>query len=328
MRSRGPHRVGEHAEGLVHEHVAGGFRAVVPCPVDARGRGDVLVDVVFGARGRRRALVLDEAGEQAAALAFDLRVDAPFRGGRADHGVGFEVAELMARVHLLRPVRDRHAHRDARSPRPPALRTRAVPLAARQVPPEVQRPLRFRVDPPVEAFVAYPHARVVGPFDLQPPLDPFRRPPLPERVHHPCEQRGVGHAQGPARSAGAGLGLPLRGHGRIERTARPRPGLQFPRPVGTVRVVLVGREPQAAFQFSADRGLVAADPQGYLAHAEPVPVAQFVDPDPFLCRQVGISFHIERSTFSSVVDLNTSNHRQVLRFYLELRSPEFDAIMC
>ena len=61
----------------------------------------------------------------------------------------------VARVHLLRPVRDRHAHRDARSPRPPALRTRAVPLAARQVPPEVQRPLRFRVDPPVEAFVAY-----------------------------------------------------------------------------------------------------------------------------------------------------------------------------
>ncbi|ALE09836.1 Hypothetical protein RY67_1826 [Bifidobacterium longum subsp. infantis] len=43
---------------------------------------------------------------------------------------------------------------------------------------------------------------------------------------------------------------------------------------------------------------------------------------------MGISFHIERSTSSSVVDLNTSNHRQVLRFYLELRSPEFDAIMC
>ena len=68
--------------------MAGGFRAVVPCPVDARGRGDVLVDVVFGARGRRRALVGDEAGEQAAALAFDLRVDAPLGRGRADHGVG------------------------------------------------------------------------------------------------------------------------------------------------------------------------------------------------------------------------------------------------
>ena len=196
MRSRGPHRVGEHAEGLVHEQVAGGLRAVVPGPVDARGRGDVLVDVVFGARRSRRALVGDEPGEQPAALAFDLRVDAPLGRGRADHGVGFEVAELMARVHLLRPVRDRHAHRNARPPRPPALRTRAVPLAARQVPPEVQRPLRFRVDPPVEARVAYPHARVVGPFDLQPPLDEFGRPPLPERVHDPCEQRWVGHAQG------------------------------------------------------------------------------------------------------------------------------------
>lgn len=102
----------------------------------------------------------------------------------------------------------------------------------------------------------------------------------------------------------------LRGHRRIERTAaRPRPRLQAFRPVRPVRVVLIGREPQSAFQLAADRGLVAADPQGYLAHAEPVPVAQFVDPDPFLCRQVGISFHIERSTFSSVVDLNTSNHR-------------------
>lgn len=149
--------------------MAGGFGAAVPGPVDARGRGDVLVDVVFGARGRRRALVGDEPGGQPAALAFDLRVDAPLGRGRADHGVGFEVAELMARVHLLRPVRDRHAHRDARPPRPPALRTRAVPLAARQVLPEVQRPLRFRVDPLVEARVADPHMRVVGPFDLHRP---------------------------------------------------------------------------------------------------------------------------------------------------------------
>ena len=94
MRSRGPHS-SEHAEGLVHEQVAGGFRAVVPGPVDARGRGDVLVDVVFGARGRQRALVGDEAGEQAAALAFDLRVDAPLGRGRADHGVGFEVADVF-----------------------------------------------------------------------------------------------------------------------------------------------------------------------------------------------------------------------------------------
>ena len=307
--------------------MAGGFRAVVPGAVDARGRGDVLVDVVFGARGRQRALVGDEPGEQAAAPAFDLRVDAPLGRGRADHGVGFEVAELMARVHLLRPARDRHAHRNARPLRPPALRTRAVPLAARQVLPEVQRPLRFRVDPLVEAFVADAHARVGRVFGFEPAFDAFGRPSLPERVQDPCEQRVVRHAPRSARSAGAGLGLPRRGHGRIERTARPRPRLQAFRPVRPVRVVLIGREPQSAFQFSADRGLVAADPQRYLAHAEPVPVAQFVDSDLFLCRQVGISFHIERSTFSSVVDLNTSNHRQVLRFYLELRlSPKLKDI--
>ena len=291
--------VGEHAEGLVHEQVAGGLRAVVPGAVDARGRGDVLVDVVFGARRGRRALVGDEAGEQAAALAFDLRVDAPLGRGRADHGVGFEVAELMARVHLLRPVRDRHAHRDARPPRPPALRTRAVPLAARQVLPEVQRPLRFRVDPLVEARVADPHMRVVGPFDLQSPLDPFRRPPLPERVHDPCGQRGVRYAHGLARLAGALFGLPLRGHGRVERTGRPRARLQPFRPVGPVGLVLVGREPRAASRLAADGGLVAADPQRDLAHAEPVTVPQLVDPDPLFGRQVGIHFRHGRNTFSS-----------------------------
>ena len=54
-----------------------------------------------------------------------------------------------------------------------------------------------------------------------------------------------------------------------------------------------------------------------LAHAEPLAVPQLVDPDAFLCRQVGIGFHIECNAFSSVVDLNTSNHRQALHFYLE-----------
>ena len=279
--------------------MAGGFGAAVPGPVDARGRGDVLVDVVFGARGRRRALVGDEPGGQPAALAFDLRVDAPLGRGRADHGVGFEVAELMARVHLLRPVRDRHAHRDARPPRPPALRTRAVPLAARQVLPEVQRPLRFRVDPLVEARVADPHMRVVGPFDLQSPLDPFRRPPLPERVHDPCGQRGVRYAHGLARLAGALFGLPLRGHGRVERTGRPRARLQPFRPVGPVGLVLVGREPRAASRLAADGGLAAAHPQRDLAHAEPVTVPQLVDPDPLFGRQVGIHFRHGRNTFSS-----------------------------
>lgn len=279
--------------------MAGGLRAVVPGPVDARGRGDVLVDVVFGARRGRRALVGDEPGEQPAALAFDLRVDAPLGRGRADHGVGFEVAGLMARVHLLRPVRDRHAHRDARPPRPPALRTRAVPLAARQVPPEVQRPLRFRVDPPVEALVAYPHARVGRPFDLQPSLDEFGRPSLAQRGRGPFEQRVVRHAHGLARLAGALFGLALRGHRRVERAGRPRARLQPFRPVGAVGPVLVGREPQAAPQLAADGGLVAADPQGDLADPEPLAVPQLVDPDPLLGRQVGIHFRHGRNTFSS-----------------------------
>ena len=41
-----------------------------------------------------------------------------------------------------------------------------------------------------------------------------------------------------------------RGQRRIERTRGPRPGLQPFRPVGTVRPVLVGREPQAAPQLA------------------------------------------------------------------------------
>ena len=279
--------------------MAGGLRAVVPGPVDARGRGDVLVDVVFGARRGRHALVGDEPGEQPAALASDLRVDTASRRGRADGRVGLIMPELAARVHAFGTFGDGHAHRNARPPLPPALRTRAVPLAARQVPPEVQRPMRFRVDPPVEALVAYPHARVGRPFDLQPSLDEFGRPSLAQRGHDPFEQRVVCHAHGLAQLAGAPLGLALRGHRRVERTGRPRARLQLFRPVGAVGLVLVGREPQAASQLAADGGLVTAHPQGDLAHAEPLAVAQFVDPDAFLCRQVGIHFPHGRNTFSS-----------------------------
>ncbi len=190
--------VGEHAEGLVHEQVAGGLRAVVPGAVDPRGRGDVLVDVVFGARGRQRALVLDEAGEQAAALAFDLRVDAPFRGGRADDGVGLEMAELMPRVDTFGPLGDRHAHRDARPLRPPALGARAAPLASGQVLPEIQDPLRLGVDLLVEALVAGPHARVVGESDREPSLDAFGRPALPQGVldwRHAAVYGVLGHGR-------------------------------------------------------------------------------------------------------------------------------------
>ena len=213
VRGVGVRIVGEHAEGLVHEQVAGGLRAVVPGAVDARGRGDVLVDVVFGARRGRRALVGDEAGEQPAAPALDLRVDAPFRRGRADDRVGLEMAELMPRVDTFGPLGDGHAHRDARPLRPPALGARAAPLASGQVLPEIQDPLRFRVDPLVEALVADAHARVGRVFGFEPAFDAFGHPALPQGVHDPREQRVVRHAHGLARPAGARLGLPLRGHG-------------------------------------------------------------------------------------------------------------------
>ena len=174
----------------------------------------------YSARGGQRALVVDEPGEQAAALAFDLRVDAPSRRGRADDRVGLIMAELAARAHAFGTFGDRHAHPDARPLRPASLRPRAMSFAPRQVPPEVQCLLRFHVDPLVEAFVA-------------------------------------------------------------------------------------------------DGGLVVADPQGDLTDPEPVTVPQLVDPDIFLCRQVGISFHDECNAFSSVMNLNTSNRRQALHFYLE-----------
>ena len=209
------------------------------------------------------------------------------------------MAELAARVHAFGPVGDRHAHRDARPLRPPAPGARAMPLAPRQVLPEVQCPARLGVDPLVEAFVADPHMRVGRPFDLQPSLDEFGRPSLAQRGHDPFEQRVVCHAHGLAQLAGAPLGLALRGHRRVERTGRPRARLQLFRPVGAVGLVLVGREPQAASQLAADGGLVTAHPQGDLAHAEPLAVAQFVDPDAFLCRQVGIHFPHGRNTFSS-----------------------------
>ena len=168
------------------------------------------------ARGRRRALVGDEPGEQPAALAFDLRVDTASRRGRADGRVGLIMPELAARVHAFGTFDDGHTHRDARPLRPPAPGARAVPLAARQVPPEVQCPARLGADPLVEAFVADPHMRVGRPFDLQPSLDEFGCPSLAQRVHDPFEQRVVRHAHGLAWLSGALFGLVLRGHGRVE----------------------------------------------------------------------------------------------------------------
>ena len=181
--------------------MAGGFRSVVPGPVDVRGRGDVLVDAVFGARGRRRALVGDEPGERSAVLAFDLRVDAPLRRGRADDRVGLIMAELAARVHAFGTSGDGRAHRDARPLRSPAPGARAVPFASRRVPPEARRLPRFRVDSLVEALVADAHARVGRPFGLQPAFDRLGRPSLAQGVHDPCEQRRIRHAPGLSRLA-------------------------------------------------------------------------------------------------------------------------------
>lgn len=135
-------------------------------------------------------------------------------------------------------------------------------------------------------------------FGLQPPLNPLGRLSPPERVHDPGERRRVRHARGPAWPAVPLFGLPPRGHGRMERPRCPRVRLRAARPAGTIRVVLVGRGPQAAFQFANDGRLVTADSQDCLTHAKPLPVPQFVDPDTFLCRQVGIRFHAERDTFS------------------------------
>ena len=152
----------------------------------------------------------------------------------------------------------------------------------------------------------------------------FSRPSMSSGVH-PLRSVSMTHSSSGSYAMRMGLrgcrarcfGLVLRGHGRVERTGRPHARLQPFRPVGAVGPVLVGREPRAASRLAADRGLAAAHPQRDLAHAEPVTVPQLVDPDAFLCRQVGIGFHIECNAFSSVVDLNTSNHRQALHFYLE-----------
>ena len=115
----------------------GGFGAVVPGAVDARHGRDVPVDVAFRPGGLARAPVVDEPGEQSAAFAFHLRVDATFRRCRADGRVRLEMAEPAARVHTFWPFPDGRAHRDAWPLRPPALGTGAVPFASRQIPPEV-----------------------------------------------------------------------------------------------------------------------------------------------------------------------------------------------
>lgn len=242
--------VREHAQRLVHQHVQGRLRAVVPRAVDARGRRHALEYLVLGPGRGGRALVVDEPGEQPAAPALHLRVHAAPRRRGADHRVRLEMAEPLPGSDRLGPVRDGHAHRDARPFRLPALFPRPAFPAARQVLAQVQRPLRLGVDPLVKALVADPHRRVAGVPGLQPSLDQFRAPPPAQRVQHPGAKPVRVHATRLAGSAPAQVRLPLRGQRRIERTQGPRPGLQPFRPVGTVRPVLVGREPQAAPQLA------------------------------------------------------------------------------
>ena len=209
------------------------------------------------------------------------------------------MAEPLPGSDRLGPVRDGHAHRDARPLRLPALFPRPAFPAARQVLAQVQRPLRLGVDPLVEALVADAHGGVVRVHGLQPSLDQFRAPPPAQRVQHPGAQRARIHATRFPGLAPTQVRLPLRGQRRIERPRGPRPGLQPFRPVGTVRPVLVGREPQAAPQLAAHGGLVPADPFRGPPDARMLFAMQLLDQDPLLGRQVRILLTHECNTFLS-----------------------------
>lgn len=73
-------------------------RAVVPRAVDPRGRRHALEYLVLGPGRGGRVLVVDEPGEQPAALVFDLRVHAASRWGGADDGVGLEAAVCFCKL--------------------------------------------------------------------------------------------------------------------------------------------------------------------------------------------------------------------------------------
>ncbi|ALE14385.1 Hypothetical protein RY69_2177 [Bifidobacterium breve] len=208
------------------------------------------------------------------------------------------MAEPLLGSDRLGPVRDGHAHRDARPFRLPAFSPRPAFPAPRQILSQVRRPLRFGVGPPVETLVADPHRRVAGVLGLQPSLDQFRTPPPAQRVQHPGAKPVRVHATRFPGLAPTTLGLPLRGQRRIEQPRGPRPGLRPFRPVGPVRLVLVGREPQAAPRLAAHRGLVPAGP--------------------LLGRQVRILSAHECNTFLSWKLRTLPTLDKVLHFYLEL----------
>ncbi|VTX79385.1 Uncharacterised protein [Bifidobacterium longum] len=186
----------------------------------------------------------------------------------------------------------------------------------RRLPGQLRDPRRrLRLEPRVRQMGRRVRRRGHGRRGHRPHRPPRRDPPLPWRI---LPERTLPHeinqTNNKTRNQPPTVFRLSAEHVHLNLT---KYSLQPFRPVGPVGPVLVGREPRAASRLAADGGLVAADPQRDLAHAEPLAVPQLVDPDAFLCRQVGIGFHIECNAFSSVVDLNTSNHRQALHFYLE-----------
>ena len=187
--------------------------------------------------------------------------------------------------------------------------------APRQVLPEVQVALGFGVDPLVEALVADPHHGVAGVLQLRPALDQLGAPSTAQRVHHPRAQPVRVHAPRFAGLVALQVGPPLRREGGVERHGRPRAGLQPFRPVRAVGFVLVGREPRSPFRLVADGGLVPADQPGRFPDAQTLLAMQPLDPDPLVRGQVRITCTHECNTSSW--NLDTSNPRQVLHFYLE-----------
>ena len=73
---------------------------------------------------------------------------------------------------------------------------------------------------------------------------------------------------------------------------------------------------QSPFQLAADGGLVPADQPSRFPDAQTLLAMQPLDPDPLVRGQVRITCTHECNTFFGK-NLNTSNPRQVLHFYLE-----------
>ena len=217
--------------------------------VDACGRRDVLENLVFGPGRGGRALVVDEPGEQPAAPALHLRVHAAPRRRGADHRVRLEMAEPLPGSDRLGPVRDGHAHRDARPFRLPALFPRPAFPAARQVLAQVRRPLRFGVDPLAEALVADAHGGVVRVHGLQPALDQFRAPP-------PCAAR-----QAPRRATGpspCGAACGIRSDACRPSSARPVPNGTDPRSTARSSAVSAGRAGTIRSRWTRTTGRASA----------------------------------------------------------------------